>query len=294
MRFLKMAAVAGAFALGAGAVIAGGGTQQAEGPAVMPAANVAVRAVPKYDHVVVALFENKNYPDIASGSKAPYFQKLASQGALFTQSFGVTHPSQPNYIALFSGSQQGVTGDSCPNSFGAKGNLGQQLLDAQLTFKSYAEGLPSTGYTGCKSGNYARKHAPWTNFSNVPASLQLPFSQFPSDYGKLPTVSFVIPDMCNDMHDCSINTGDSWTKSHLDSYAQWAKTHNSLLITSFDEDNFTSVNQIYTSFVGQGVKAGKYAEKVDHYRILRTLEDMYGLPSLGQAASREAVSDIWS
>ncbi|MEC3977562.1 alkaline phosphatase family protein [Amycolatopsis sp. H20-H5] len=293
MRFLKMAAVAGAFALGAGAVVAGGVTHPAGAQAVTPAENAQVRAVPRYDHVVVALFENKNYPDIASGSKAPYFQSLAGQGALFTQSFGVTHPSQPNYIALFSGSQQGVTGDSCPNSFGTKGNLGQQLLDANLTFKGYSEGLPSTGYTGCGSGRYARKHAPWTNFSNVPAALQVPFSQFPTDYGKLPTVSFVVPDMCDDMHDCSIGTGDSWTKSHLDSYAQWAKSHNSLLITSFDEDNFTSVNQIYTSFVGQGVTAGKYAEKVDHYRILRTLENMYGLPALGQAASREPLTDIW-
>jgi hypothetical protein len=248
----------------------------------------------RFDHVVIVLHENKNYPDVASGSQAPYLQNLAGQGALFSQSFGITHPSQPNYVALFSGSTQGLTGDSCPNTFKGKGNLFQQLGAAGISYGSYAEDLPSTGYTGCSSSKYQRKHAPWVNFDNVDKTTQRAFSAFPSDYTKLPTVSFVIPNMCDDMHDCSISTGDSWQKSHLDAYAQWAKTHNSMLITSFDEDNFTSVNQIYTSFVGSNVTAGKYSEQIDHYRILRTLEDMYGLPALGSASSRTAITDIFT
>ncbi|WP_222853789.1 alkaline phosphatase family protein [Fodinicola acaciae] len=287
---LRAAAVTAVTVVAAAGMIAATGLA---GGASKPVAQV-LAAVHRYDHVVIVMHENKNYPDIASGSKAPYLKSLASQGALFTQSFGITHPSQPNYIALFSGSTQGVTGDTCPNTFRGKGNLFQQLGAASLSYRGYSEDLPSAGYTGCSSSDYRRKHAPWVNFDNVTQSMHVPFSSFPSDYTKLPTLSFVIPNMCNDMHDCSIGTGDTWQKTHLDAYAQWAKTHNSLLITTFDEDNFTSVNQIYTSFVGSNIKVGSYSEQVDHYRILRTIEDMYGLPALGNAASRTAITDVFN
>ncbi|MFJ6382664.1 alkaline phosphatase family protein [Kitasatospora sp. NPDC092039] len=254
----------------------------------------AATVIPRYDHVVVVPFENHDYGDILD--TAPYFKSLAAQGALFTQSFGVTHPSQPNYISLFSGSPQGVTDDSCPHSF-TGGNLGQQLIDAGHTFKAYSEDLPSAGYTGCSSGDYARKHAPWTDFPTVrDSSHHLPFSSFPTDYTKLPTVSFVVPDLCSDMHNCSVSTGDSWLKSNLDGYAQWAKTHNSLLIVTFDEDSRTSsVNQIYTAFVGAHVKTGYQSNtQINHFNVLRTIEDMYGLPALGNAARKTAVTDVWS
>jgi acid phosphatase len=267
------------------------GSDQPVNQAIAPAAV----SIPRFDHVVITLFENKNCTSIKGSSSAPYFNSLASQGALSTNAFGITHPSQPNYIGLFSGSQQGVSNDDCPKSFSA-GNLGKQLIDAGLSFKAYSEGLPSAGYTGCSSGNYRRKHAPWADFPTVSDSAHhVAFSQFPSDFTKLPTVSFVVPDMCNDMHDCSIGTGDMWLKNHLDAYAQWAKTHNSLLITTFDEDNFTSVNQIYTSFVGANVKVGfQSSNQINHYTVLRTVEDMYGLSALGNAANKQPITDIWS
>ncbi|MEU1387919.1 MULTISPECIES: alkaline phosphatase family protein [unclassified Nonomuraea] len=263
--------------------------------AAMSSASATTATVPQFDHVVVVMFENKNYSTIKGGSSAPYLNSLASQGTLFTSSFGITHPSQPNYIALFSGSQQGVTNDDCPKSLSG-GNLGQQLLNAGRTFKAYSEGLPSAGYIGCSSGKYRRKHAPWADFPTVSGSAyHVAYSAFPTDYSKLPTVSFVIPDMCNDMHDCSVGTGDSWTKDKLDGYAQWAKTHNSLLIATFDEDNFTSVNQIYTVFAGAHVKAGyQSGTQINHYNVLRTIEDMYGLPALGNAAGKSPITDAWT
>ncbi|WP_318552057.1 alkaline phosphatase family protein [Kitasatospora fiedleri] len=254
----------------------------------------AAAAVPRPDHVVIVLFENKDYSTIIGSANAPYVNSLAAQGASFTQSYGVTHPSQPNYLALFSGSQQGVTDDSCPKNFTGTANLGSQLLSAGYTFKGYSEALPSTGYTGCSSGTYQRKHAPWVDFDNVPGANSVPFSTFPTDYGKLPTVSFVTPDMCNDMHDCAVGTGDTWLKNNLDGYAQWAKTHNSLLIATFDEDNFSSVNQIATVMVGEKVRPGAYAEQINHYSVLRTLEDAYGLAPLGSAAGATPITDVWT
>ncbi|WP_251091707.1 alkaline phosphatase family protein [Streptomyces sp. Caat 7-52] len=295
MRRSRIATLAGASAL---ALLAAAGTltsHSARHLSDSPAAAPVASSVPQYDHVVVVMFENKNYSSIKGSSSAPYLNSLASQGTLFTNAFGVTHPSQPNYIALFSGSQQGVTNDDCPKSFSA-GNLGQQLLNAGRTFKGYSEGLPSAGYTGCSSGKYRRKHAPWADFPTVSgAAYNVPYSTFPNDYTKLPTVSFVIPDMCNDMHDCSVGSGDTWIKNKLDGYTQWAKTHNSLLVATFDEDNFTSVNQIYTVFAGAHVKAGyQSSTQINHYNVLRTIEDMYGLPALGGAANKSPVTDAWT
>jgi hypothetical protein len=253
----------------------------------------AAPAIPRYDHVVVAVFENKNYGTVIGSRSAPTFNQLAAQGALLTRSYGVTHPSQPNYLALFSGSQQGVTDDNCPIKPTSKANLASDLLAHGRTFKGYAESLPSTGYRGCTSGLYARKHAPWVNFDNVPKSVQVPFSQFPKDFTKLPTVSFVIPNMCSDMHNCSVATGDKWVRNNLMAYAQWAKSHNSLLVLTFDENDFTSVNQIATVLVGQHVKVGRFNERTNHYNLLSTLTDMYDLAPLGNAANKPPLTSVF-
>jgi len=276
--------------------VVGASAQAVVSPAPTPDAGraaTAVAAVPRPDHVVVVIFENHQQPQVIGSPSAPYVNSLAQGGANFTQSFAVTHPSQPNYIALFSGGLQGVSNDSCPHPLGVT-NLGRQLLDAGLTFAGYSEGLPSAGFTGCTSGRYARKHAPWVNFTDLPAAAtNLPFTAFPTDFARLPTVSFVIPDLCNDMHDCPVSTGDTWLRTNLKGYADWATTHDSLLVVDFDEDDFTSTNRIPTVFYGQPVRAGAYAEHITHYSVLRTVEDMYGLAHLGSAGSATTISDCW-
>lgn len=265
----------------------------AAGSMATTAPATAANGVPKPDHVVIVLFENHQQPQVIGSPSAPYISSLARTGANFTQSYAITHPSQPNYVAQFSGNTQGITDDSCPHTF-ATNNLGRQLLDAGYTFAGYSEDLPSTGYTGCVSGQYQRKHAPWVNFSDLPSSINKPYSEFSSDYTALPTLSYVIPNMCNDMHDCSVATGDTWLKNHLKGYADWATTHNSLLIVDFDEDDFSANNRIPTVFVGQRVKVGEYTEKITHYGLLRTLEDMYGLSYLGTAGSASSITDAWT
>src|SRR6476469_5733778 len=107
--------------------------------------HLAAATVPRPDHVVLVMFENKKYSQINGSSSAPYLNSLAGQGAKFSQSFAITHPSQPNYIALFSGSTQGVTDDSCPTRQFTAPNLGSQLLGAGLTFTGYSEDLPAVG-----------------------------------------------------------------------------------------------------------------------------------------------------
>jgi len=256
-------------------------------------APAAVAGVPRPDHIVLVMFENKKFGDIYGSASAPYLNTLAATGALFTQSYGITHPSQPNYIALFSGSNQGVVGDVCPKTFTNRPNLATQLITAGFTFTGYSESMPSDGFTGCTAPKYARKHNPWVDFTNVPASANRTFAAFPTDFSTLPTVAFVVPNLCNDMHNCQVLTGDKWTKAKLSAYANWAMTHNSLLILTFDEDDKTSVNQIFTLIVGQHVQPGAYAEQINHYTILRTIEDAYGLSPLNNAASAAPITDCW-
>ena len=169
--------------LAAAALTLMSGPAQAVQPAVGPAAGGvgSVAAVPRPDHVVVLVLENHSSSNILGNGSAPYINSLASSGASMTQSFALTHPSQPNYIALFSGSANGVTDDSCPHTF-ATDNLGAQLGAAGLDFVGYSEDLPAVGYTGCGSQGYARKHNPWVDFSNVPAASNQPLTSFPTDY----------------------------------------------------------------------------------------------------------------
>lgn len=260
-----------------------------------PAASPATAGVvPTPSHVVVVMEENHSYNDIIGSSSAPYINSLASSGALLTESFGVTHPSEPNYMALFGGSTFGLSSDACPTNEGNVANLGSELLAAGQTFKGYSEGLPSTGSTTCSSGKYARKHSPWINFSNVPAADSVAFSQFPTNYSTLPTLSFVIPNLNDDMHDGTVSAGDTWLKNNLSAYATWAKANNSLLIVTWDEDDYTESNQIPTIVVGAGVTTGHYSEQINHYNLLATLEKMYGLSPVGNSSGAATISDIWS
>jgi phosphatidylinositol-3-phosphatase len=252
-------------------------------------------AIPTPAHVVIVIEENKAGPGIIGNKSAPYINALANNGAMMTQSFAVTHPSEPNYLALFAGSTFGLASDACPVNGGAAPNLASELLAAGYSFGGFSEDLPSVGSTACVAGHYARKHVPWANFTNVPATNSMSFSAFTArpDYTSLPTVSFVIPNLDNDMHDGTIAQGDGWLQANLSAYANWAKANNSVLIVTWDEDDGGDNNQIPTIFYGAGVRTGNYAEPISHYNVLSTLEQMYGLNKTGLAADAPAISDIW-
>jgi hypothetical protein len=260
--------------------------------------------IPKPAHTIIVVLENHALTQIMDKSVAPYINELADSGALFTQSYALTHPSQPNYLMLFSGSRQGVTNDAYPTNIPfTTPNLAGELLAYKYSFTGYSEDLPSVGYTGVKSGEYASKHSPWvywqgTGANQIPPEVNQPLSNFPADFNKLPDLSFVIPNMDDDMHNGVFNpiiqTGDKWLKEHLDGYIKWAKDNNSLFILTFDEDNMLHDNRITTIMVGPMVKPGKYNEKITHYNVLRTLEDMFKLPHAGESAKSVPITDCWN
>jgi hypothetical protein len=286
----------------------------------------AYSQLPIPDHVVCVILENHRYDQILGNSAAPYLNGLVrdSATALFTQSYALTHPSQPNYLMLFSGLDQGVTNDDVPKKLPfTSSNLGAGLLQAGRTFAGYSEDLPAIGFDGKSSGHYARKHNPWVNWqradsNGIPDTLNLPLTSFPSNYDLLPTVSFVIPNQDHDMHNGTdpkrINKADAWLRDHLDGYVQWAQSHNSLVIITFDEGHerpgnlFNRIfgffqnedeggssesNHIFTVFVGEMVKHGGYDQRIDHYSVLRTIEEMYGLSHAGSSAASTAISKVW-
>jgi phosphatidylinositol-3-phosphatase len=290
--------------------------------------------LPVYDHIVIVVEENKDYEEIIGNTSAPYINDvLKREGASFTQMYGEEHFSQGNYFWLFSGGNQTIgftdrvpSEENHPNYPFKKANLGEQLIKKGLSFKGYSESLPEIGFTDDKAsaGLYARKHVPWISFGNVPngttvaESSNLRFADFPaapSKYNTLPTVAFVIPNLENDMHNGpiteSIPAGDAWLRKNIDSYYQWAKNHNSLLILTFDENDdkrgymgltnplvdpkscvgegrdpeycIDLQNRIVTIFAGAHIKPGDYPEGkgITHVNILRTLEAMYGLSRSG-------------
>ena len=259
-------------------------------------------AVPAPDHVVIAIMENRSRTEIVGAQDAPYITSLASDdhAATFTASYGVEHPSQPNYFDLFAGSDEGVGDDYVPtNQPYNTDNLARELMDVGKSFVIYSEDLPSVGSNDSISGAYRRKHNPlvdWmgTGKFQVPESLNQRFASFPTDFSKLPTVCYVVPNQNNDMHDGTIAQGDSWIRDHMAAYIQWAKTHNSLFIITWDEDDHTAGNNIPTIFNGAIVKPGTYDEHITHFSVLRTIEDMYHLRHADSAAFATPITDVWA
>ncbi|MEW6562479.1 MAG: alkaline phosphatase family protein [Pseudomonadota bacterium] len=249
--------------------------------------------LPRPDHIVIVVEENRTYAQVIGNPEAPYINALAQRGALLTQSHGVSYPSQPNYLALFSGSMHGVRDDACPYALHGP-NLAHALQEAGRSFVSYSESLPYPGYDDCSApGGYRRKHNPVANWAEL-AKLNQPFSAFPQDFAQLPSVALVVPNQRNDMHDGSIATADGWLKQHLAAYADWVMTHNSLLIVTWDEDDYHSGNHIPTLLVGPMVRAGvQSAQPVNHYNILRTVLDMAGAQPVGASADAQALGGIW-
>ncbi len=258
--------------------------------------------VPQFSHIVIVIGENTNASSVYGSPNAPYINMLADNGAKFTDSHGLFHPSQPDYLALFSGSNQGITNDALITTVFTTPNLGRELLDALKTYTTYSEGLPSIGFNGNASGKYVRKHNPAANWmgtgtNQIPLSTNQPFTAFPTSYDSLPSVALVIPDLCDDGHNLCpplnnrVKQYDTWIQNNLDSYKQWCKAHNSLLIITYDEDNGTSANKIATVFYGAHVATGVYAQTINQYNLLRSLEDAEGLTTHASAATTATTID---
>jgi Phosphoesterase family/FG-GAP-like repeat len=214
-----------------------------------------------FAHIIVVMEENHSFAEIVGNAQAPYINSLANAGALLTNYHAITHPSQPNYFAIYAGSTFGVTDDGIYSE--PDPTLATVLQGAGQSFIGYVE-----------SGS-PRKHNPWESFPEG-MTVERDFTTFPTDSTQLPKVAFVIPNLNNDMHDGTIGQADQWLKTNIDAYAQWAVTHNSLLIVVWDEDDGSESNRVPAIVYGAHVVPGFYGDAYTHYDVLRTLLNASG------------------
>lgn len=250
-----------------------------------------------YDHVVWVWFENK--APVVGSSSAPYFTSLAGSCGLASNYHGITHPSLPNYLAATGGSTFGVTDDNPPSSHPiSAGSIFSQVAAAGKQWRSYQESMPANCAL-TSSGSYAVKHNPAAYYTGIRtdcASRDVPMGTTAGGpfldalrNNTLPAFSFVTPNMCNDMHDCSVSTGDAWLSSWMKqvlSSPSYTAGRTAVVVT-FDEDDRSGGNLVSTIVVAPGVRPGTVSSTAfDHYSLLRTTEEMLGLPTtLGNAST---------
>jgi acid phosphatase len=221
-------------AMGCGGMSSGSGAQPGPPP-------VASGSVPQFAHVVLILEENHSYSEVIGNSAMPYLNSLSSQYGLATEYFANTHPSIGNYFMLTTG--QLVTNDDTFAGTVDSDNLVRDLIAAGKTWKSYAESIPSTGYTGGDSYPYAKRHNPFSYFTDVVnSSSQLnnlvSLSQFKSDMAndELPDFSYLAPNLLDDAHDGTLQLADAWLQLNIAPLiASPGFQKDGLLVIVFDE-----------------------------------------------------------
>lgn len=267
-------------------------------PAAVPSSPTPSRASPTspssaIQHIVVIVDENKPAHSVIGDPQAPYLTSLARAGALATAYSAVTHPSLPNYLALTSGTTDGITSDCNPPGGACLitgPNLAQALDRAGRSWRMYAESMP----TPCTTANtplYAVKHNPFLYFPSVTSSAaycaahDVPYSDLAGDLASastLPAFSFISPNLCNDMHNCSVATGDAWLKANVSAIltSPAFTTQRSLLVVTFDEGD-SGDNVVACVFAGPAARAHTVvATPFTHYSLLRTIEEAWGLAPL--------------
>lgn len=260
----------------------------------LPSAQAA-SPVPRFAHVIVIVFENKEEHQVIGTRSAPTFTRLARTYARLRDYHGVAHPSLPNYLALVSGGTHGIRSD-CTSCTVAGRNLADTLEVAGRTWKTYAEGLPRPGFTGPFAGRYAKKHDPLLYFRDVAGSATrrrniVPLTQLGIDLRaqQLPDFALVVPDGCHSMHDCSVRTGDRWLAHTIPPLLDLPGT---AIFVTFDEGSLP--NHVPALVLGTAVKPGSsFARRTNHYGLLRTIEDAWGLPPLGASARAAPITGIW-
>ncbi len=261
--------------------------------------------VPNFSHVYIIVMENKEYSSVIGNASAPYLNCLAASYGLATNYTGVTHPSEPNYIALFSGAIQGVIDDGVYNL--SQQNVADQLEAMGKTWKVYAQNYPlncslattATGGEDDPVGNYARKHNPAISFTNISGNPSrcanitdlTHFDPAAADY------SLIVPNMCNDTHDCAISVGDNFLKGFVPKILNSSAWNTGgVLFIIYDEGstNTGGGGVVATAVISNYALRGKTsAVSHNHYSLLKTVEDAWGLPCLINSCAANNLTEFF-
>jgi hypothetical protein len=260
--------------------------------------------LPAFKHVYVVIMENEESTSIVGSSNAPYINSLIARYGLATNYTAVAHPSEPNYIALFSGSTHGVTDDGRHDLSGK--NLADQIEAHGRDWRVYEQNLPATPcFTGSSSsggadgsGTYARKHNPAISFTDIsgdPARCSK-IQDFSHHDPAAADYELIVPNLCNDMHDCSVKTGDTFLKGFLPKILDSPAMAGSALFLTWDEGSSSAGGGgvVATVVIGPGVPAGfRSGTRYTHYSLVRTIEDAWGLGCLASSCSANDLRAFW-
>jgi acid phosphatase len=253
-------------------------------------------------HVIVVWMENREASAVTA-STMPYLYALSQAYGRADAFYAVTHPSLPNYLAFWSGSTHGVTDDAIHDLAGP--SLSSQLAAAGRSWRIYAQNYPGGGcntagaYTGGidgpgVAGTYARKHNPAMSFTSVSGSSQCANIQPLARFDPSVNVAFVVPNLCNDMHDCSPEQGDAFLRAFLPSVLTAPDWPHTLLVVSFDEgsSNVSGGGRVFTMVARLGLAGVTSTTFHDHYGLLRTIEDIFGLPCLNASCGATPLDEF--
>jgi phosphatidylinositol-3-phosphatase len=275
---------------------------------VLPPTPTPGQTNPQFGHVFIVVEENAGYSDVIGSSSMPYFNGLANKYGLATNYYANLHPSIPNYFEMTAGKTLTIDDSQTPQSFPVSDdNVVRELLAAGKTWKSYAEDLPSAGYTGGNTAKYLVRHNPlayMTDVQNTPAQAQnlVPFSEFAADLpsANLPQYSFIVPNSCDDAHDCPLSTADAWLKTNIDPLINSAVFQkDGLLIIVFDEANTLDFTQggghVAAVVISPFSKpAYKSIALYQHQSVLRLMLEGLGVTKLpGDAATAPAMWEFF-
>jgi hypothetical protein len=241
--------------------------------------------------------ENEEYRSILGSDAAPFINQLARRAALATSSYAITHPSLPNYLALTGGSTFGIDSDCTDCTARGAGIVGQ-LEAKRISWKAYMEDLPHACFTGAGAADYAKKHDPFVYYPDIVGTPALcarivPMSELASDERTraLPRFAWISPNLCHDMHDCGVATGDRFLRGLVPPLLR-ALGPRGLLILTWDEGSsddgccrLAAGGHITTLLAGGVARPrARLATPIDHYSVLQTIEDLFGLPRREGAA----------
>jgi hypothetical protein len=250
-------------------------------------------------HIAVIVMENEDYGNVIGSPAAPFITALARRYALARDMYAVSHPSLPNYLALTGGSTFGISSD-CTDCVVRGAGLANQLQSAGISWKAYMEGLPRPCFNGPGAGEYAKKHDPFVYYTAVVDHAAIcahvvPLSQLSRDERSrtLPRFIWITPNLCHDMHDCGVSTGDRFLAGFVPGLLR-ALGPRGLLFLTWDEGlsdsgccRVASGGHVAAIVAGPEARPGaRLNTPADDYSLLQTVEDLLGLARLRAAACR--------
>ncbi len=261
--------------------------------------------VPNFSHIVMIIFENKEFSSVIGSGKMSYFNLLAGSYTLLTSHYATTHPSLPNYISFIGGDTFGIT-SNCEDCFINAPSLPDLIEKSGRTWKTYQDDMPDPCFAG-STLRYVQKHNPFVYFDPIRLDSErckrsvVPLTQLDADLAlnDLPDFIFITPDICYSSHDCGLELADGWLKEQMDKLYPALESSGEpfLIILTWDEGQgdhsccglpASAGGRVATVLISPQVKSNfKDDTPYSHYSILKTISEAWGLPYLGHAADVE-------